>query len=95
MNLRVTGKAVEIPDKPVGSVTYSQLCNQRGTIEADITVARVAEDKFLLVTGTAFGLHDSWWIRKHMPNDGTVTFQDVTSALARSSQQKNDTSFRP
>jgi 4-methylaminobutanoate oxidase (formaldehyde-forming) len=69
-------------DKPVGSVTYTQLCNRRGTIEADITVARVAEETFLLVTGTAFGLHDSQWIKKHMPADGSVFFQDVTSALA-------------
>ncbi|MGB9442747.1 MAG: FAD-dependent oxidoreductase, partial [Desulfobacterales bacterium] len=69
-------------DKPVGSVTYTQLCNRRGTIEADITIARVAEEKFLLVTGTAFGLHDSQWIKKHMPADGSVIFHDVTSALA-------------
>jgi 4-methylaminobutanoate oxidase (formaldehyde-forming) len=69
-------------DKPIGSVTYTQLCNQRGTIEADITVARVAEEKFLLVTGTAFGLHDSHWIKKHMPDDGSVVFQNITSAFA-------------
>jgi 4-methylaminobutanoate oxidase (formaldehyde-forming) len=69
-------------DKPVGSVTYTQLCNTRGTIEADITIARVAEDRFMLVTGTAFGLHDSQWIKQHMPADGGVSFRDVTSALA-------------
>jgi len=69
-------------DKPVGSVTYTQLCNTRGTIEADITIARVAEDRFLLVTGTAFGLHDSQWIKRHMPTDGGVSFRDVTSTLA-------------
>jgi len=69
-------------DKPVGSVTYTQLCNARGTIEADITIARLAEERFLLVTGTAFGLHDSQWIKGHMPTDGSVLFRDVTSALA-------------
>jgi sarcosine dehydrogenase len=69
-------------DKPVGSVTYTQLCNARGTIEADITVARLAEERFLLVTGTAFGLHDSQWIKRHLPKDGSVVFRDVTSALA-------------
>jgi 4-methylaminobutanoate oxidase (formaldehyde-forming) len=68
-------------DKPVGSVTYTQLCNARGTIEADITVARLADDRFLLVTGTAFGLHDSQWIKRHLPTDGSVVFRDVTSAL--------------
>jgi sarcosine dehydrogenase len=69
-------------DKPVGSITYAQLCNLRGTVEGDITVARIGEDKFLAVTGTAFGRHDSEWIKKHMPTDGSVTFRDVTSAFA-------------
>ena len=69
-------------DKPVGNLTYTQLCNSRGTVECDLTVARLAEDKFLLVTGTAFGLHDSQWIRKYMPTDGSVVFHDVTSAYA-------------
>ena len=69
-------------DKPVGSVTYTQLCNTRGTVESDITVARLAGDKFFLVTGTAFGLHDAEWIKKHMPKDGSVIFRDVTSAFA-------------
>ncbi|MBW2571801.1 MAG: GcvT family protein [Deltaproteobacteria bacterium] len=69
-------------DKPVGSITYTQLCNARGTIESDITVTRLAEDKFFLVTGTALGLHDAEWIKKHMPKDGSVVFKDVTSALA-------------
>lgn len=69
-------------DKPVGSVTYTQLCNTRGTVESDITIARLAGDKFFLVTGTAFGLHDAEWIKKHMSMDGSVIFRDVTSALA-------------
>lgn len=69
-------------DKPVGSVTYTQFCNTRGTVESDITVARLAGDKFFLVIGTAFGLHDAEWIKKHMPKDGSVIFRDVTSAFA-------------
>ena len=69
-------------DKPVGSVTYTQFCNARGTVESDITVARLTGDKFFLVTGTAFGLHDAEWIKKHMPKNGSVIFRDVTSAFA-------------
>ena len=69
-------------DKPVGSVTYSQLCNARGTIECDLTIARVADDRFFLVTGTAFALHDAEWIKKHMPKEGGVSFRDVTASLA-------------
>ncbi len=66
----------------MGSVTYTQLCNARGAIECDLTIARVAEEKFFLVTGTAFGRHDAEWIKKHMPADGSVSFRDVTAALA-------------
>ena len=45
-------------DRPVGSVVYTQLLNQRGGIEGDLSVMRRDEDRFLLVTGTAFGTHD-------------------------------------
>jgi sarcosine dehydrogenase len=69
-------------DKAIGSITYTQLCNQRGTIESDITVTRLAEDTFFLVTGTALGLHDAEWIRKHLPKDGSILFNDVTAAFA-------------
>jgi len=69
-------------DRPAGKVVYSQMCNKRGTIEGDLTVARVGEEKFLLVMGTAFGMRGAWWIRNHMPRDGSVSFRDVTSAYA-------------
>ena len=64
------------------TVTYTQLCNERGGIESDLTVARVAPDRFVLVTGTAFGVHDATWIRKHLPADGSVRLRDVTSSYA-------------
>ena len=69
-------------DKPVGSVTYTQLCNERGTVESDLTIARIEDQKFLIVTGTAFGLHDSEWIKKFMPKDGSVFLRNVSSAYA-------------
>ena len=69
-------------DKPVGKVVYTQMCNERGTIECDMTVGRVAEDRFLLVVGTAFGLRVTWWIKNHLPADGSVSFKDVTSSMA-------------
>ena len=69
-------------DKPVGRVIYTQMCNDRGTIECDMTIGRIAEDRFFLVVGTAFGLRASWWIKNHMPADGSVSFKDVTSAYA-------------
>ena len=67
-------------DKPVGNVIYTQLCNDRGGIECDITIARIAEDRFFIISGTAHGVHDAVWIKKHMPNNGSVRLRDVTSA---------------
>ena len=49
-------------DRPVGTIVYTQLLNARGGIEADLSVLRRAADRFLLVTGTAFGNHDRAWI---------------------------------
>lgn len=69
-------------DRPVGSITYTQLLNSRGGIEADLTVARLAPEKFFVVTGSAFGAHDLDWIRKHLPSDGSVVAREVTTELA-------------
>lgn len=69
-------------DKPAGTVIYTQMCNDRGGIEADLTVTRLGEQHFYIVTGSAFGTHDADWIRRHMPRDGSVHLIDVTSARA-------------
>jgi 4-methylaminobutanoate oxidase (formaldehyde-forming) len=65
----------------VGAVTYTQLLNPRGGVECDLTVTRLAEDRFRLVTGTAFGNHDAAWIRQHLEDDSVVV-EDVTSKYA-------------
>ncbi|MFI7028471.1 FAD-dependent oxidoreductase [Microbispora rosea] len=71
---RLAGNAL---DRPVGSVVYTQLLDRRGGIEADVTVTRLAEDRFRLVTGTAFGDHDAALLRRH-----GLAVADVTSAYA-------------
>lgn len=68
--------------RDVGAVTYTQMLNPKGGIECDFTVTRLAEERFRIVTGTAFGQHDIAWIREHAPDDGSVHVADVTSALA-------------
>jgi glycine cleavage system aminomethyltransferase T/glycine/D-amino acid oxidase-like deaminating enzyme len=68
--------------REVGQITYTQMLNRRGGIECDFTVSRLAEDRFGIVTGTAFGNHDASWIRSHLPADGSVTVTDVTSRWA-------------
>jgi sarcosine dehydrogenase len=69
-------------DRPRGALVYTQLCNERGGIEADLTFARLDENRFYMVTGSAFGVRDMGWIRKHLPTDGSVVVQELTSARA-------------
>jgi glycine cleavage system aminomethyltransferase T len=58
------------------------MLNSRGGIECDFTVTRLADRRFRIVTGTAFGNHDLGWLRKHLSDDGSVEVVDVTSAHA-------------
>jgi len=64
--------------KPVGRLTYTQILNSRGGIECDLTVARLAEDRFYIVTGTGSRTHDFAWIRDHLPQGANATIEDVT-----------------
>jgi glycine cleavage system aminomethyltransferase T/glycine/D-amino acid oxidase-like deaminating enzyme len=66
-------------DVPVGRIVYTQLLNRRGGIECDLTVTRVTGDRFLMITGTAVGQHDLGWLRRHLPSDGSVLINDLTS----------------
>jgi len=74
--------AVSNVDKPLGSVIYTQLCNDAGGIEADLTITRLGEDHYYIVTGSGFGVHDSDWIRRHLPKGGGAQLIEVTSARA-------------
>ncbi|HEX5989698.1 MAG TPA: FAD-dependent oxidoreductase [Solirubrobacterales bacterium] len=65
--------------RDVGQITYTQMLNHRGGIECDFTVARLAADRFSIVTGTAFGNHDREWMRRHLPGYDEVRIHDVTS----------------
>ena len=67
-------------DRPVGTVVYTECLNKRGGIECDFTVTRLAADRFLIITGTAFGQHDLSWLSLNMPEDGSVTIEDVSSS---------------
>lgn len=63
---------------PPGKVVYTQLLNERGGIEADLTVTRMAEDRHLIVTGVATGVRDFDWIQRHIPGEAHAVLTDVT-----------------
>jgi glycine cleavage system T protein len=69
-------------DKPPGSVVYTQFLNARGGIEADLTVIRLGDDRFRVVTGSGFVPGDLGWIRMHLPRDASVEVREVTDELA-------------
>ncbi len=66
--------------KPVGRLIYTQMLNSRGGIECDLTVARVAEDEYYIVTGTGFATHDFNWISRSIPAGLDARLTDVTSS---------------
>jgi sarcosine dehydrogenase len=68
--------------KPVGSLVYTQMLNERGGIECDLTVSRLASDCFHIVTGTGFVTHDFDWISRHIPARLDARLVDVTSRYA-------------
>ena len=67
--------------RPAGSLTYTQMLNSRGGIECDLTVGRLADDRFYIVTGTGFRTHDAAWIRQNIPDGCAAELTDVTEAL--------------
>ncbi len=65
-----------------GRVVYTQWLNERGGIEADLTVTRLKENQFLVVTGAAVQLRDFSWLKRNLKNDANVVITDVTSGMS-------------
>ena len=63
---RVAGNLI---DRPVGSVIYTQLLEQNGGIVADVTITRLSQDRFQLVTGAGFVNSDLGWLRLQVSGD--------------------------
>ncbi len=67
-------------DVAPGRIVYTQMLNARGGIECDLTVSRLTEDAYLIVTIAAAATHDADWIRRGI-GAARVTLTDVTSAF--------------
>ena len=66
-------------DVPVGKLVYTHMLNNRGGIETDITVNRLAEHRFLIISSATVHPRDKAWIERHIAGDENVTLTDVTS----------------
>ncbi|RJQ64468.1 MAG: FAD-dependent oxidoreductase [Desulfobacteraceae bacterium] len=70
-------------ERPVGSVVYTQCCNEKGGILADLTITRLSDARFRVVTGAGFIDNDMGHIRAHRAaGDLPVEIRDVTDAYA-------------
>jgi 4-methylaminobutanoate oxidase (formaldehyde-forming) len=67
---------------PPGQIVYTAMLNERGRFESDLTVTRLSEEAYLVVTGSGQGTRDLDWIRRHRPPGARVTVTDVTGAYA-------------
>ncbi len=67
-------------DVPTGKLVYTQWCNDRGGIEADLTVTRLDEHEFMVVTGAGPQVRDFSWLKRHI-GDRFCTAADITSGL--------------
>lgn len=70
-------------DRPVGAVVYTQFLDRRAGIVADVTVTRLADDRFRVVTGAGYVASDLGWIRaSHEEADGPVALRDESDDVA-------------
>jgi glycine cleavage system aminomethyltransferase T len=67
-------------DVPVGRVVYTPLLNAHGGMKADLTVMRLGDRHFRIVTGGGLGMVDRKWFVDHLPADGSAQLADLTSA---------------
>jgi glycine cleavage system T protein len=76
---RISANNVSVP---VGRIVYTQWLNERGGIEADLTITRESETRFLIVTAAATQVRDFAWLKRHIPSDARAVAVDISSAFA-------------
>ena len=74
---RICAGNIEVP---IGKVVYTQMCNERGGIESDLTVTRIDDEKFFLATPGATGTRDFDWIKRQLNPDARAVCYDVSNA---------------
>ena len=70
-------------DGAAGVITYTQWLNEAGTLEADLTVTKLGDERFLVVVTDTMVRHAETWMRRHIPEDAHAFVTDVTSAYGQ------------
>ena len=68
--------------KSNGQIVLTQMCTPKGGIECDVTVTKLAEDRYYVVSAAATEVHDYAWIEQHLPGDGSVHLENATNRIA-------------
>jgi len=77
---RISGNRV---DGPPETITYTQWMHERGTLEADLTVTKLTDEKFLVVVTDTMVRHAETWMKRNIPEDAHAFVTDVTSAYGQ------------
>ena len=72
--------AIAQMDRPVGRIVYTPILSYGGGFRSDLTIVRLGDAHFRIITGGADGPRDAKWFTDHLPADGSVSFTDLTSA---------------
>jgi 4-methylaminobutanoate oxidase (formaldehyde-forming) len=70
-------------DGEPGTITYTQWLNERGLLEADLTVTKLDAERFLVVVTDTMHRHAETWLRRHIPADAHAFVTDVTSGYCQ------------
>jgi 4-methylaminobutanoate oxidase (formaldehyde-forming) len=70
-------------DGQPGTITYTQWLNDKGRLEADLTVTKLGDERFLVVVTDTMHRHAETWMRRHIPADAHAFVTDVTSAYCQ------------
>ena len=68
-------------DVPVGRVVYTPVLSPHGGFKSDLTIMRLGDERFRVVTGGAAGMSDRKWFSDHLPKDGTAQLADLTTSM--------------
>lgn len=68
-------------DRPVGNSIYTPVLAPNGGFRSDLTVLRLGDDWFRIVTGAFDGGRDEYWFRRNLPTDGSVQFTNLSQAV--------------
>ncbi len=78
----VQGVALRQMDVPVGRNVYTPVLSPNGGFKSDLTIMRLGDEQFRVVTGGASGMSDKKWFSDHLPAEGSAQLHDLTSAMS-------------